>query len=80
MRFLRKSSGELLLTLVRIRDYAANVIERLNQLSHNSLLAALLMAVFFETFLFILIVGTIEIPPDSLLESGLQNVQMVFEG
>lgn len=54
--------------------------ERVKELLNNELLQVLLFGVFSYTCFVAVILATLQIPPDAILDSGLKEVLMVFEG
>ena len=54
--------------------------EKIKELLNNELLQVLLFGVFSYTCFIAVILVTLQIPPDAILDSGLQEVLLVFEG
>lgn len=54
--------------------------ERVQILANNPLLQMMMAGVFAYTAFTVIILATLQVPPDALLDSGLQEVILVFEG
>lgn len=54
--------------------------EKVQALFQNDLLQAMLIGVFSYTCFTAVILATLEIPPEAILESGLKEILLVFEG
>ena len=54
--------------------------ERALTLANNSLFQLLMGGVFMQTAFYAVIIATLQIPPDAILDSGLKEIIMVFEG
>lgn len=49
------------------------------KLVHNPLFLMLMQGVFLYTALCAVIIGTLKVPPDDILDSGLTEIVLVFE-
>ena len=58
----------------------AQMKEKIRNLLQNDLLQTLLFGVFAYTCFTAVILATLEIPPEAILDSGLQEIILVFEG
>jgi hypothetical protein len=56
------------------------MISKLEKLFKNNLFLVLMTVVFLDTIFFAVVVSTIQVPPDAILDSGLHEVISVFEG
>ena len=56
------------------------MIPKLEKLLKNNLFLVLMTVVFLDTVFFAVVVTTIQVPPDAILDSGLHEVISVFEG
>ena len=54
--------------------------EKIKELLKNDVLQAMLFGVFSYTCFTAVILATLEIPPEAILDSGLQEIILVFEG
>ena len=54
--------------------------DKIRDLLKNDILQAMLFGVFSYICFIAVILATLEIPPDAILDSGLQEIIMVFEG
>lgn len=54
--------------------------EKIRALLQNEIFQLLMAGVFAYTCFIAVILATIQIPPDALLDSGLKEVLRVFEG
>ena len=54
--------------------------QRILTLANNPLLQMMMAGVFAYTAFVAIILATLQVPPDALLDSNLQEVLLVFEG
>ena len=54
--------------------------EKIRELLKNDVLQAMLFGVFSYMCFIAVILTTLEIPPEAILDSGLQEIILVFEG
>jgi len=54
--------------------------EKIRNLLKNDLLQMLMFGVFSYTCFIAVILTTLQLPPEAVLESGLQEIILVFEG
>ena len=54
--------------------------ERALTLANNELFQLLMGGVFAQTAFAVVMLLTLQIPPDAILDSGLQEIILVFEG
>ena len=58
----------------------ATMKEKIHNLLKNDVLQAMLFGVFSYTCFIAVILTTLEIPPEAILDSGLKEIILVFEG
>lgn len=63
-----------------IMDLGVKMKKRLSDLLNNQLLQLLMAGVFIYISFVAVILATLQIPPDAILDSGLKEVLLVFEG
>ena len=54
--------------------------ERAITLANSELFQILMSSVFAQTAFTVVMLMTLQIPPDAILDSGLQEIILVFEG
>ena len=54
--------------------------EKIRELLKNDVLQAMMFGVFSYICFIAVILTTLEIPPEAILDSGLQEIILVFEG
>ncbi len=54
--------------------------EKIKALLNNELLHVLLFGVFSYTCFVAVILATLQVPPDAILDSNLKEILMIFEG
>ena len=54
--------------------------EKIRTLLQNDILQVLLFGVFSYTCFIAVILATLQMPPEAILDSGLKEILMVFEG
>jgi len=54
--------------------------EKIRELLNNDILQAMLFGVFSYMCFIAVILTTLELPPEAILDSGLKEIILVFEG
>lgn len=73
-----------LLTVLRQSEFGTITMkkfkQKLDKLFKNDTLQFLMLGVFAYTCYSAVIMATLQVPPEAILDSGLQEILMVFEG
>lgn len=81
---MRTSRHFILITELLLFGYTTTgnnlMKEKIRQFLRNETLQVLMFGVFSYTCFTAVILATLEIPPEAVLDSGLQEIIMVFEG